>query len=127
MIGVSSRKEFVVMDSDSASRVASGAVNVLSTPSVISFIENTSYLLAQSFLDKGKTTVGFHVDVYHLAPVPIGERVEVISTVDSREGRKIKFKAEVLWKGKKVAEGIHERVIVDIQEFYSRIEGKPSK
>ncbi|WP_232048957.1 thioesterase family protein [Sulfuracidifex tepidarius] len=120
--GVSARKEFQVQSSDSASSVASGAVNVLSTPSVISFIENVSFHLVQNTLEEGSTTVGFHIDVYHLSPVPIGEKVEVISTVDSVNGRKIRFKAEVYWKGKKIAEGIHERVIVNEKEFYKRIE-----
>lgn len=120
--GISAKKEFQVQSSDSASSVASGAVNVLSTPSVISFIENVSFHLVQGMLEEGMTTVGFHIDVYHLSPVPIGENIEVISTVESVNGRKVKFRAEVYWKGKKIAEGVHERVIVKEKEFYEKIE-----
>ncbi|WP_240900182.1 thioesterase family protein [Sulfuracidifex metallicus] len=119
--GLSLEKEFVVENQHSAAKVASGAVNVLSTPSVVAFIENTSFELAQKFMENGKTTVGFHIEVFHLAPVPLGEKVKVVSIIDDIKERKIKFVVTVYWKERKIAEGIHERVIVIEDEFYKKI------
>jgi len=119
--GLSLEKEFVVENQHSAAKVASGAVNVLSTPSVVAFIENTSFELAQKFMENGKTTVGFYIEVFHLAPVPLGEKVKVVSIIDDIKERKIKFVVTVYWKERKIAEGIHERVIVIEDEFYKKI------
>lgn len=114
-------KTFIVKPEHSASAVSSGAVNVLSTPMMIAFMEDVSFTLAQKYLEEGKTTVGYHVDVKHLAPAPIGSEVRVKSTLIELNGKKLKFKVEAYYKDKKIGEGIHERVIVDLNEFMKRV------
>lgn len=121
-IGESLEKVFLVKPEHSAMVVASGAVNVLATPMMIAFMENVSFDLAQKYLEPGKTTVGYHIDVRHLAPVPIGKEVRVKSTLIEINGNRLKFKVEAYYKDKKIGEGIHERVIVDEKEFMKRVE-----
>ena len=121
-IGESLEKSFLVKPEHSASAVSSGAVNVLSTPMMIAFMEDVSFTLAQKYLEPGKTTVGFHVDVKHLAPAPIGKEVKVKSTLVEVNGNRLKFKVEAYYKDKKIGDGIHERVIVDEKEFMKRVE-----
>jgi len=121
-IGESLEKDFLVKSEHSASAVSSGAVNVLSTPMMIAFMEDVSFTLAQKYLEIGKTTVGYHVDVKHLAPAPIGKEVKVKSTLVEVNGNKLKFKVEAYYKDKKIGEGIHERVIVDEKEFMKKVE-----
>ena len=115
-------KKFIVKPEHSASKVSSGAVDVLSTPCLIAFMEDVSFTLLQSKLKDGLTSVGYHVDVKHLAPAPIGAEILVKSTIIKEEGRRVTFKVEAYYKDKKIAEGIHERVIVNEEEFMKRVE-----
>lgn len=115
------QKEFIVKQEHSASSVSSGTVNVLSTPSLIAFMEEVSLTLLQKKLKEGFTSVGYHIDVKHLAPAPIGAKILVRSTIISEEGRRVIFKVEAYYKDKKIGEGIHERVIVNEQEFMKKV------
>lgn len=115
-------KEFVVRPEHSASYISSGAVNVLSTPSMIAFMEDVSFNLLQKKLKEGLTSVGYKIDVKHIAPAPIGAKIKVKSTIIAEEGRKVVFKVEVYYKDKKIGEGIHERIIVDEKEFMKKVE-----
>lgn len=99
-------------------------IPVLSTPSMISMIERASMKLAQKFLREGKITVGTRVDVRHLRPAPVGAKVEVHSKLVKVEGRKLEFEVKVLYKGKEIGVGKHERYIVDAERFESK--GKSS-
>jgi len=121
-IGESLEKTFLVKPEHSASAVSSGAVYALSTPMLIAFMEDVSFTLAQKYLEHGKTTVGYHVDVKHLAPAPIGKEVRVRSTLIEINGKRLKFKVEAYYRDKKIGEGIHERVIVDEKEFMKKVE-----
>lgn len=114
-------KEFLVKPEHSASYGNTGAVNVLSTPSLIAFMEYVSFSLLQTKLKQGYTSVGYHVDIKHLAPTPIGAKITVKSTIISEEGRKVVFKVEAYYRDKKIGEGIHERVIVNEEEFMKKV------
>lgn len=50
---------------------------VLSTPSMIGQMEVTAALLLQPFLPRGAISVGTHINVSHLAPATVGERLRV--------------------------------------------------
>ncbi|MCY0874014.1 thioesterase [Acidianus infernus] len=115
-------KKFTVKPEHSAVKVSSGAVDVLSTPCLIAFMEDASFTLLQEKLGKGLTSVGYHVDVKHLAPAPIGAEILVRSTILKEEGKRVTFKVEAFYKDKKIAEGIHERVIVNEEEFMKKVE-----
>lgn len=121
-IGETFEKTFLVKPEYSASAISSGAVYVLSTPMMIAFMEDVSFSMVQKYLENGKTTVGYHVDIKHLAPAPVGKEVKVRSTLVEINGNKLKFKVEAYYKEKKIGEGIHERVIVDEKEFMKRVE-----
>ncbi len=115
-------KKFIVKPEHSASKVSSGAVDVLSTPWLIAFMEDVSFTLLQGKLKDDLTSVGYHVDVKHLAPAPIGAEILVRSSIIKEEGKKVTFRVEAFYKDKKIAEGIHERVIVNEKEFMKKVE-----
>ena len=99
----------------SASHLGSGA-DVLSTPSMICFMERACKALAEP-LPEGQTTVGVRVDVHHLRAAPIGAEIEVRAALLSADGRRLVFWVEALWDGERIGQGIHERRIVDEGEF----------
>ncbi len=87
-------------------------MKVLSTPDMISLIEQTCLLLAQQHLDDGETTVGIHVCVSHAASAEAGEEVEISCELAERDRKKLVFNTTVLCGDKTVSEGTHDRFVV---------------
>ena len=119
--GIKKEIRVMIREEHSAKSVGSRDVKVLSTPSMIAFIEAVSRDLVQPYLPDGYTTVGTHVDVRHLAPAPIGREIDVKSELISIDGRKLTFKVEVFWNEKIIGEGKHERYIVNLERFLDKI------
>ena len=118
----SSEKIFIVKPEYSARKVSSGAVDVLSTPMMIAFMEDVSFNLAKNVTKEGETTVGIHVDVKHLNPAPIGAEIKVRSELIKIDGKRLVFSVEAYWRNTKIGEGIHERYIVNENEFMKKIQ-----
>lgn len=92
--------------------------SMYSTPSMVGLIEGTCVRLMSRYVDPGEQSVGFRIDVKHLAPTEIGK--QVTSTVRLREvnGRRYVFDVEVHSEdGVKIGEGMHERAVIDVARF----------
>ena len=116
-LNVEKTKKFEVREEHLATFLGSGNVEVLSTPQMIAWMENVSRLLIDEYLPEGYTTVGYHVDVYHLKPAPKGSTVEVHAKVVSQKGRKITLEVSAKLGEIVVGKGIHERYIIDLDRF----------
>jgi len=97
---------------------------VLSTPNMILGLERTSRNAVLPLLDPGYDTVGTHVNVYHLAATPIGMTVTFGIEVTSVEDRRVNFKVEAFDAKEKIAEGTHQRFIVNVSRFAVRVQEK---
>jgi fluoroacetyl-CoA thioesterase len=86
---------------------------VFSTPSMIGFMERCSVALIKPYLDEGESSVGYKVNITHLAGTPIGQKVRTISKVESIDGRRITFAVECHNEKEKIGEGTHVRVIIN--------------
>jgi predicted thioesterase len=89
--------------------------SVLSTPGMIGMMERTCAMLVYPHLPKGKATVGFEVNVRHVAGAPAGAecvvRARLVEVVD---GRKLRFEVEVLdADGRTIGIGRHERRVIE--------------
>ncbi len=96
-----------------------GPKEMLSTPSMIGFMERTALTLLQKYLDGNDRSVGARVDVRHLAPVPVGGKVRVRASYLRNEGRRYIFAVEAYAGDLKIGDGTHERVVVDPSRFQS--------
>ena len=97
------------------------APSMYSTPSMVALIEATCVRLMTRYVDPGEQSVGFHIDVRHLAPTPIGKQVTAKVTLQKIEGRRYTFDVGVTNEdGVKIGEGIHERALIDISRFSQR-------
>ncbi|NAY89872.1 MAG: thioesterase [Desulfurococcales archaeon] len=113
------KKRYRVERSHLASYVGSGSVDVLSTPSLISFMEDACKTLAEMFIEQSKVTVGTHIDVYHVSPAMLGDEVEIEAKVLSIKGKKLEFFIQA-WSGNTlIGYGIHERAVVEPSRFKS--------
>jgi predicted thioesterase len=89
-----------------------------STPSMISLIEGTCVRLITRYVDPGEQSVGYRVDVKHLAPTQIGKKVTARVALRELNGRRCIFDVEVFNEdGVKIGEGTHERALIDINRF----------
>jgi predicted thioesterase len=97
---------------------------VLSTPHMIGFMERTCRNLVLQFLDAGYDTVGTHVDVRHLAAAPMGASVTFRAEITGVDGRKVNFRIEASDEKEKVGEGLHERTVINVQKFATKMAAK---
>lgn len=94
---------------------------VLSTPNMIGYMEMTARNSVKPLLDEGFDTVGTQVTVSHLAATPIGMNVTFRSEVISADDRRVTFKVEAFDEKEKVGEGTHQRAIINIAKFATRL------
>ena len=94
------------------------APQMYSTPAMIQLMEGTCVQFLTPHMGEGEQTVGFHVDVKHLAPTQIGQKVTGKVTLNEINGRRLKFTVEAYNEdGTKIGEGLHERAVISIDRF----------
>lgn len=111
----------VVTPADTAAKVASGALEVFSTPMMIAFMENTAFELAQRELSAGETTVGISVNIRHMRANLIGDELQCKAVITKIEGKKLHYTVEVTFSGEVVGGGDHVRYIVNEKKFLENI------
>lgn len=65
-----------VTDEMTAKRIGSAGSQILSTPNMVALMEAAALELAKSYLEEGQTTVGAEIHCRHLAPTPVGMKVQ---------------------------------------------------
>ncbi len=99
------------------------APRMYSTPAMIQLMEGTCVQFLTPYMDEGEQTVGFHVDVRHLAPTQIGQRVTGRVRLEEIKARRLTFTvAAYNEEGTKVGEGLHERAVISIDRFAGKEE-----
>ncbi|HWJ03407.1 MAG TPA: thioesterase family protein [Verrucomicrobiae bacterium] len=94
---------------------------VFSTPFLVAIAEGACYKAVQTKLPEGFSTVGTVVNIRHLAPTPVGMKVTAICELVEVDDRRLVFKVEAHDEVKKVAEGSHERFIIDSKKFVAKL------
>jgi fluoroacetyl-CoA thioesterase len=122
--GLSCMAELVVAPEQTAPRVGSGRVAVLATPVLINLIEAAALAAVEHLLPAGYQSLGIHLDVRHFAATPVGLRVTARAEVTAVEGRTITFRVEAHDEREPVAEGTHQRVVVNVARFDQRVQRK---
>ena len=102
-----------VTDDMTAKSIGSAGSKILSTPNMVSLMENCCLQMARAYLEEGQTTVGAEVHCRHLAPTPVGMKVTATATLRSIERRKLWFDVVINDEKGKCGEGSHLRVIVN--------------
>ncbi len=100
---------------------------VLSTPSMINWMEHTCRDNVSSLLSAGDDTVGMEVNVKHLAATPVGMKVRVVSKLVKTEGRIYSFEVEAFDELDKIGEGFHKRASVNVAKFDARVAAKKQR
>ncbi|MDH3475996.1 MAG: DsbA family protein [Rhodospirillales bacterium] len=112
---------------DTAAAFGNEGVEVVATPALIGFIEQTCHLLLEPYYEPGERTVGVRVEVDHLAPARIGQAVTLSAELLTVEGRRLVFAVEVMQAGRRIMQGRHTRAAVRLERFATGPDAAPEK
>lgn len=121
--GLAASASLVVEEPDTALAMGSGDVPVLSTPRVVALAEQAACDAVADVLDPGTTTVGSEVQLTHITPTPVGQKVTAEAVLEAVEGRKLVFRITVNDVRGLVAAGRIHRVIVVRDRFLEKALG----
>src|SRR2546423_1201213 len=127
MIGTKREEKLLVTSEVAIDFLGMETARVLSTPHLIGHLEMTARNSVKPLLAAGQDTVGTQVNVAHLAASPIGMNVTFRWEVISADDRRIDFKVEAFDEQEKIAEGTHQRAIVNVARFATRVAAKAAK
>jgi predicted thioesterase len=122
--GLSATADLVVTDDDTALALHTGDVPVLATPRVVRLAEEASVRAIDGTLADDTTSVGYRVQLDHLAPTPVGGKVRAEATLEAIEGRRLTFRVSVSDGHGLVAAGRITRVIVERARFMEKATGE---
>ena len=127
-LGAAKERTITVSSNQTTSFLWEGE-NVLSTPSMISEMEETCRLLLkeQVIPDRQWDSVGTVVEVKHLAATPVGAEVTLKAIVTSFEGRRVMFEVQAFDRLEKIGEGRHERFMINVPRFRANFDEKVKK
>lgn len=126
-IGLTLTESYIIGREHAARSVGSGEVEVLSTPAMVAFMEKTASRCVKSKLPENSITVGTRIDIRHLSPTPIGEKIKVKAELVKIDNRKLVFRVKAEWHNEVIGRGQHERFIVNKERFLERLEARSSR
>lgn len=118
--GLNATASMVVTDADTAAALGTGDVPVIGTPRVVNLAEVATVLAVDGEMDPGTTTVGYRVQLDHLAPTGVGGKVQAEATLESIESRRLTFRVSVSDGRGLVAAGRITRVVVERARFLEK-------
>lgn len=125
--GMFIEKEIHTTPDMAASRFHGSSPRVLSTPSLITFMQTTCADLMAPFLDKGEMAVSTRLEMSHLASTPIGMNIIIRAEITRIEGKQVYFKVQAFDEIEKITEGYNDMYIIDEERFERGIKRKLEK
>ena len=105
--GLKGQRETVVCEHNVAQHVRK-----FSTPSMIRLMEGAATQAVQEYLPEGHVSVGFEVNIKHLAPADIGATVTAYSELLEVERNHLSFRVSAYDGERKIGEGTHRRTVI---------------
>jgi predicted thioesterase len=94
---------------------------VYGTPLMIYLMEVAASNAIRHHLPQGWVSVGYEVNVKHLAATPVGRKVIANATVKSVDGRMVTFSVEAHDGVTQIGVGTHVRALVDLVRFQQKL------
>ena len=107
-----------------AQNAGNKGVDVLSTPMLVQLIEDAAMQCLAPVLDGGQVSVSSYIDVSHIAPTPVGLILRTEVEIISIDGPRINFAVAAFDEKEKIAEGTHERYLIEKTAFRASVEEK---
>ena len=123
-VGIKGNLERTVTEDLTAEALGSGLLPVFATPAAVALAEETAWRSVAGELEEGQGTVGTLMELTHIAATPLGMKVRCETELVEVDRRKLVFTVKIYDEKEKVADGRHERFIIDNAKFLSKVEGK---
>jgi predicted thioesterase len=123
-IGTTHEERILVTSEVAINFLGLDGARVLSTPQMIGGMERTCRNAVLPLLDAGYDTVGTQVNVTHLAAAPMGMTVTFRAAVTAVNERRVTFRVDAWDEKEKIGEGTHERTIINVAKFATRLAAK---
>lgn len=123
-IGIEGKQSLTVSDELTAAAMGSGELPIYATPAVVELIENTAMNSIRECLEDGQGSVGTRIDIRHISASPVGMAVSCCTKLIEIDRKRLVFKTTVSDFCGLIAEGIHERFIIDQQQFLEKAQKK---
>lgn len=94
---------------------------VFATAFMVGFVEDTCVAALKPHLPSEQRSVGTHVDMSHMAATPVGRTVTCEVELVEVDGRKLRFKVFCRDDRALIGEGFHERVLIDLNRFLTKL------
>jgi len=125
--GLTGRAELIVGEQHTAPRVGSGHVHVLATPVMINLFEAAALDAVDQYLPTGYQSLGTVLNVRHIAATPVGLKVAALAKILKIEGRTVFLSVEAHDEKELIGDGLHERVVVNVEKFSLRVAKKSAR
>ncbi|MFC2159154.1 thioesterase family protein [Actinomycetota bacterium] len=112
---------------NTALKFGSGSVDVFGTPAMIALMETASINTVDEKLPEGFATVGVDLNIKHIAATPKGMNITASAELTEIDGKRLVFKVEAFDEVEKIGEGTHQRFIIELDKFKSRVQNKSKK
>lgn len=122
-IGLTYQENYLVEYKDTALMMGSGDLEVLSTPSLVSFMENCAKEVVAPYLNEDETTVGVSLNMSHVKASKVNAIITCHAELVNIEGRVLTFKVVAKESDTLVSELTHQRVIVSKERFMKKVNG----
>ena len=122
--GLTGRAELIVGEQHTAPRVGSGLVHVLATPVMINLFEAAALDAVDQYLPAGYQSLGTVLNVRHIAATPVGMKVVAEAKVIRIEKRTVYLEVTAKDERELIGDGLHERVVVNVEKFDQRVARK---
>jgi predicted thioesterase len=109
-----------------AEKAGNKGVDVLSTPMLLQLIEEAATNCLAPMLGPDEVSLGSYIDLTHLAPTPVGLFVRTEVEIIGVDGRRVNFAVTAFDDREKIAEGTHERYVIERSRFLANLEEKLS-
>lgn len=123
-IGLTGETRFLVESQHVIDFAGEGMPAVLSTPWLVKFLEQAARSALEPLLEAGESSVGVEIEIKHLAPTPLGQRVTCLARVIHQEGPLVDFQVEARDETEAIARGLHKRAVIRKDRFAQRVERK---
>lgn len=97
---------------------------VLATPWLIAHMEYAARKAIAPHIASDERSVGVTVDIEHLAPAPVGDKVTCRAKVILVQPPFVTFAVEAFDDIETLAKGVHKRAVIHVDRFRSRIQKK---
>ena len=123
--GLAGEASLVVGPAETAAAMGNDPeIDVLATPALLLLVEAACYAAVEPVLAAGQRLIGSAVQLRHLAPTPVGERVTARATLVEVDGAKLSFEVVVDDEHERVGEARMEQYAIDLARFGRRLESK---